>query len=450
MPWHSSALDVEEWRSVMLSAALLLAAALAGLAACRILLSILLRLARSTGPTLGGDLVERLRSPMRILMPLLGIRFVFPPVPTRAEEAVNHLFAICIISVLSWLLINLVLTGRDIVLSRFDVQVPDNLKARTVHTELTVLVRLLLASIVVFSAGTMLMTFDEIRHVGLSILASAGIIGIILGFAAQRSIATLFAGLQIAFTQPIRLEDAVIIEGEWGWVEEITLTYVVIRIWDLRRLVVPVTYFLDKPFQNWTRVSSNLLGTVLLYVDYSVPVDEVRQAFRDILEASDKWDGEVCGVQATNCTDRTVELRLLMSAADASRAFDLRCEVREKILKFLVESHPECLPRLRGDLGGAGPGRLRTDPPRRSRGPEPSRGFTWHGRWSGSRHHPRPPTGSCPRRDSRWCAPRSFRRPAGPWRPGQPCRRQVRGRPCWCRSPDRKHRRHPTPLHRRI
>ena len=152
-----------------------------------------------------------------------------------------------------------------------------------------------------------------------------------------------------------------------GWVEEITLTYVVIRIWDLRRLVVPVTYFLDKPFQNWTRVSSNLLGTVLLYVDYSVPVDEVRQAFRDILEASDKWDGEVCGVQATNCTDRTVELRLLMSAADASRAFDLRCEVREKILKFLVESHPECLPRLRGDLGGAGPGQA----PDRSTAAEP-------------------------------------------------------------------------------
>jgi small-conductance mechanosensitive channel len=202
----------------------------------------------------------------------------------------------------------------------------------------------------------MLMTFDRIRHVGVSILASAGMIGIILGFAAQRSIATLFAGLQIALTQPIRIDDAVIVEGEWGRVEEITLTYVVIKIWDLRRLVVPVTYFLEKPFQNWTRVSANLLGTVFLYVDYSVPVDEVRRELQAILKVSALWDGQVGGVQVTNSSERTLELRLLMSAADSSKIFDLRCEVREKVLAFLQQNHPGSLPRVRADLGGLGPG----------------------------------------------------------------------------------------------
>jgi small-conductance mechanosensitive channel len=192
--------------------------------------------------------------------------------------------------------------------------------------------------------------------VGVSILASAGMIGIILGFAAQRSIATLFAGLQIALTQPIRIDDAVIVEGEWGRVEEITLTYVVIKIWDLRRLVVPVTYFLEKPFQNWTRVSANLLGTVFLYVDYSVPVDEVRRELQAILKVSALWDGQVGGVQVTNSSERTLELRLLMSAADSSKIFDLRCEVREKVLAFLQQNHPGSLPRVRADLGGLGPG----------------------------------------------------------------------------------------------
>jgi len=282
---------------------------------------------------------------------------VVPPlaISAPAAEALKHLFSLCIIAAITWFFMSAALTGQDIALSRFDVKLKDNLRARSVHTELTILVRLLLVAIGVVSAASMLMTFDVIRHVGVSLLASAGVVGIILGLAAQRSLATLFAGLQIAFTQPIRMGDVLIVEGEWGWVEEITLTYVVIKVWDLRRLVVPVTYFLEKPFQNWTRVSSNLLGAVLIYVDYSVPVDKVRQELRDILEASDKWDGQVCGVQVTNCTERTLELRLLMSAADSSRTFDLRCEAREKILAFLLKHYPESLPRLRADLGGEDP-----------------------------------------------------------------------------------------------
>jgi len=339
------------WQSAVLSIGLVAAAALAGLAAYEVLFFIFMRLARRAGATQGLALVQRMRSPVRILLPLLAVMEMVPPlaISAPASEVLKHVFSLCIIAAITWLFVNLALTGQDIVLSRFDVQLDDNLKARSVHTQLTILVKIVLVGIMVLAAGTMLMTFDRIRHVGVSILASAGMIGIILGFAAQRSIATLFAGLQIAFTQPIRLDDAVIVEGEWGWVEEITLTYVVIKIWDLRRLVVPVTYFLEKPFQNWTRSSSNLLGSVFIYADYAVPVDKVRQELRDILQASEKWDGQVCAVQVTNCSERTLELRLLMSAADSSRTFDLRCEAREKILAFLLKHYPESLPRLRTD-----------------------------------------------------------------------------------------------------
>jgi len=289
---------------------------------------------------------------VRMLLPLLAVMLALPPLELSAPvtDGLKHLFSLGLIVAMTWLFMNAALTGQDIALSRFDMQVRDNLRARTVHTELTILVKLVLVAIGIVSVATMLMTFDVVRHVGVSLLASAGMVGIILGFAAQRSIATLFAGLQIAFTQPIRLDDVVIVEGEWGWVEEITLTYVVIKVWDLRRLVVPVTYFLEKPFQNWTRASADLLGTVFLNVDYSVPVAAVRARLQELLQASPRWDGKVCGVQVTGGSERTMELRLLMSAAGSSEAFDLRCEMREKMLAFLLETYPDSLPRMRAEL----------------------------------------------------------------------------------------------------
>ena len=185
------------------------------------------------------------------------------------------------------------------------------------------------------------------RHVGTSILASAGIASVIIGFAAQRSLGTLVAGLQIAITQPIRIDDVVIVENEWGRIEEITLTYVVVRIWDLRRLVVPISYFLEKPFQNWTRVSAHLLGTVMLHVDYTVPLNVMREELDRILEQSKLWDHKVKVLQVTDTTDRTLELRALVSAGNASAAWDLRCEVREAMVDFLQRNYPECLPRTR-------------------------------------------------------------------------------------------------------
>ena len=331
---------------------IILAAALAGVVAYRLLWFLLLRLARSFAAPLDALMVDRLRKPFLFLLPLLGVMLAVStlPLPDASREVVNHLFSLCIIVVITWLLINVALLGQDFVLSRFDVQAQDNLKARSIHTQLTLLVKVVLAAITVVSCAIMLMTFDRIHQVGVSILASAGVISIILGFAAQRTLATLFAGLQIAFTQPIRINDVVIVEGEWGWVEEITLTHVVVKIWDLRRMVVPVTYFLEKPFQNWTRVSANLLGSVFLYVDYTAPLDEVRRVFRGLLQASDKWDGRVSAVQVTNCSERTMELRFLMSAPDSPKAFDLRCEVREGLLSYLQNHHPGCLPRLRTEL----------------------------------------------------------------------------------------------------
>jgi len=196
----------------------------------------------------------------------------------------------------------------------------------------------------------MLMSFERVRQLGTAIFASAGILGIVIGFAAQRSISTVLAGLQIAITQPFRIDDVVIVEGEWGRIEEITLTYVVVRIWDLRRLVLPITYFLEKPFQNWTRESADLLGTVFLYTDYTIPVQEVREELHRILQESELWDGKVWNLQITNMTEKSVELRALMSAQEASTAWNLRCEVREKLLDFIQSKYPGALPRVRAEF----------------------------------------------------------------------------------------------------
>jgi len=196
----------------------------------------------------------------------------------------------------------------------------------------------------------MLMTFEKVRQLGTSILASAGVIGIIVGVAAQRTIATFLAGIQIAVTQPIRIDDVVIVENEWGRIEEITLTYVVVRIWDLRRLVLPITYFIEKPFQNWTRVTADILGTVFIYVDYTVPIQAVREELHRILQNSKLWDKKVWGLQVTNTTEHTVELRALMSAPDASSAWDLRCEVRERLVEFIQKNYPDGLPKVRAEI----------------------------------------------------------------------------------------------------
>jgi len=198
------------------------------------------------------------------------------------------------------------------------------------------------------------MTFPAVRHLGVSLLASAGLAGLIVGMAARSTLSSLIAGIQVALTQPIRIEDAVVLEGEWGWIEEINTTYVVVRLWDLRRLVVPLSYFIEKPFQNWTRTTADLLATAMIYVDYSTPVQELREELHRILQSTELWDKRTWALQVTDATERTIQIRALMSARSGPAAFDLRCYVRENLVQFLRTKHPLSLPRQREEqfVGG--------------------------------------------------------------------------------------------------
>jgi small-conductance mechanosensitive channel len=288
----------------------------------------------------------------RRTLPLLAFMAAVPVLP--ASPGLEQLFrngaSLLLIGVIAFLLFQLVEATAELVVRRHRIDVSDNLQARAIHTQVMVLKKVAVAVIGILTFASMLMVFESARQFGASILASAGIAGIIVGFAAQRSIATLLAGFQIALTQPIRVDDVVIVENEWGRIEEITLTYVVVCIWDLRRLVLPITYFIEQPFQNWTRSAADILATVFLYVDYSVPLDALRGELTRILSASKCWDGKVNVLQVTDAREHTLEIRALASASNASLAWDLRCEVREKLVEFLQQNYPESLPKIRASV----------------------------------------------------------------------------------------------------
>ena len=262
----------------------------------------------------------------------------------------SQLLHILIIFFITWTLVRLTHLSGQLMLSQYNIDQEDNLKARKVYTQIKVFERIAFVVIIVIGLGLGLMTFDSIRHFGVSLLTSAGIAGIIIGLAAQRLILNILAGMQIAITQPIRIDDVVIVEGEWGWIEEITLTFVSVRIWDKRRLIVPSTYFIEKPFQNWTRQSADILGTVFLYTDYKLPLDPLRKEIERLLANTDLWDGQVNVTQVTNANDRTMEVRVLVSAADSPKAWDLRVYLREELIRFIQENYPEYLPKTRIDL----------------------------------------------------------------------------------------------------
>jgi small-conductance mechanosensitive channel len=289
---------------------------------------------------------------VRLMLPLVALVLGIPSLTVSREMqlVLQNAVSLLLIGAVAFVLVQLVQAAEALVVRRFRIDVADNLQARKIHTQVTVLKKVGLVVIGIFTVASMLMVFDSVRQLGTSILASAGIAGIIVGFAAQRSIATLLAGFQIALTQPIRIDDVVIVENEWGRIEDITLTYVTVCIWDLRRLVLPITYFIEQPFQNWTRASADILGSVFLYVDYTVPLAPLRREFERIVEASPHWDGKVKVLQVTDAREHTLELRALASAPDASSAWNLRCEVRERLVEFLQRHHPEALPRLRADL----------------------------------------------------------------------------------------------------
>ena len=333
------------------------AAAVAALLLHRVGSSLLRRATPSTYAAAEGTIVRRARPPARVLFVLVAEHAVAPllPLTPAGLQAVRHALAIGIIVALAWLAIALTEVFQVLVKARYDTGVSDNLRARRVQTKVQLLRRMAILVIAVVALGLVLMTFESVRRIGISLFASAGVAGLIVGIAAQPTLANLVAGLQVALTEPIRLDDVVIVEGEWGRVEEIGMTYVVIRIWDQRRLVVPLRHFIDRPFENWTRSSVELLGTVFLHVDYRTPVEQVRQALHGILRETDLWDGKAWALQVTDATDRTLQLRALMSARDAGNAWELRVHVRERLVAFLQRELPECLPRMRAEVQEGGP-----------------------------------------------------------------------------------------------
>lgn len=247
----------------------------------------------------------------------------------------------------TWLTLNLIKLIKQHVLRKYDIDATDNLKARKITTQFNILERIIVFLVIFLAVGIALISFEEIREIGVSIFASAGVAGIIIGFSAQKMIATFLAGIQIAVAQPIKLDDVVIVEGEWGRIEEITLTYVVVKIWDKRRLIVPTTYFIEKPFQNWTKTSADILGTVYLYTDYQVPFEALRSELTRILQNTDLWDGEVNNIQVTDSKAHFVEVRALVSANDSSTAWELRVHVREQLIRFLQENYPQSIAHTR-------------------------------------------------------------------------------------------------------
>ncbi len=289
---------------------------------------------------------------LRLVVPLIAVILILPTLsfPPSAEGYFLQGSSLVLIGAVGFISYELAVALERAILTQYKVDSGDNLAARKITTQVQVLKKLAVVVIVVLTVASMLMVFPSVRQLGASMLTSAGVLGIILGFAAQRSIATVVAGFQIALTQPIRLDDVVIVENEWGRIEEIALTYVVVRIWDLRRLIVPINYFIERPFQNWTRVSADLLGVVTLYADYTVPVAELRPFIEGIVKASKNWDGKFWNLQVTDATERTMQLRILATSQDASKSWDLRCEIREKILGHLQKHHPESLPRLRAEI----------------------------------------------------------------------------------------------------
>jgi small-conductance mechanosensitive channel len=270
--------------------------------------------------------------------------------PPDFKVGSEHVVGLGLIAALAWLAILLIEVTSDVMTVRYRVDVADNLMARRVQTQFQMVHRIavILVSVVALSLG--LMTFPEIKHIGVSLLASAGVASLVIGMAMKDALANLIAGVQIAFAQPFRIGDAVVIEGEWGWIEEIGMIYVVVRCWDLRRLVLPLSYFMTNSFQNWTRTSADLLAYSYIYTDYTTPVEAVRQELKRILESTPLWSGKVCVLQVSDMDHYTLQLRALMDARNGGDAWDLRCLVRERLIEFLQKNCPGSLPRYRGEM----------------------------------------------------------------------------------------------------
>lgn len=294
----------------------------------------------------------------RVALFVLALFLALPATPLDPQTVwiVVRFLALAAIVLAGWAAIMATDVAADIYLMQFQLDVADNLVARKHVTQVRILRRAVNVVLLMVTIGAALMTSDSVRQFGLSLFASAGVAGLIAGLAARPVLSNLFAGLQLAITQPIRIDDLVVLENEFGTIEEITSTYVVVRLWDLRRLIVPLTYFIEKPFQNWTREGSALIGSVLLHLDYTAPIDRIREQAREIVSQSKLWDEKILNVQVVDARELTLEVRIIVGASSSSAAWDLRCELREKLIDFLQREYPSALPHQRQQVTMAPPG----------------------------------------------------------------------------------------------
>ncbi|UPK30093.1 mechanosensitive ion channel family protein [Bradyrhizobium sp. 195] len=360
MNWQALLADIDRmfgWiPSWFVGLSLVLGAVLLALALHR-LAAWLLNRAFGTRLPLLSVFIERTTGPAQLALCLGAVALVLPlaPLDDTIRTPLMRLFVVAVIALIGWISIRIVDMSAARYLQNFR-DVTENFVARKHVTQVRVFKRVTDTIIVIITVSTALMTFDSVRQYGVSLFASAGAAGIIVGLAARPLLSNLIAGLQIAITQPIRIEDAVIIENEWGWVEDITATYVVIRLWDWRRMVVPLSYFIEKPFQNWTRDTASLIGVIALHVDYRADVPRIRRWLEEAVKQSKLWDGAVVNLQVIDADSRTIELRALVSARNAPQSWDLRCEIREKLVAFIRDEMPEALPRERAILIPSGGG----------------------------------------------------------------------------------------------
>jgi small-conductance mechanosensitive channel len=318
------------------------------------------RAADGRGKTLQQSLIRNMRWPTRLIIPLAAVEVALTAVNIDEHLRTDLLRAVgvALVFAVGFLIVRLTYVFDDVILARYQLDVTDNLKARRIHTQIQVMRRVTVLVVAVVSIAIVLLSIPRVRAAGAGLLASAGVLGIVAGVAARPTATNLVAGLQIAISQPIRVDDVVVVEDHWGRIEQIALTYVVVRVWDLRRLVLPISYFIQNPFENWTRSTADILGWVFLQVDFSAPVDQIRSRFEEIVRRSTNWDGKVAVLHVTDVGDCSMQLRALMSSPDSSRSWELQCEVREQLVAYLRTEHPYALPRRRtevlsgeGDLG---------------------------------------------------------------------------------------------------
>ncbi|MCW2944924.1 MAG: Small-conductance mechanosensitive channel-like protein [Actinoallomurus sp.] len=299
-------------------------------------------------------IVRRCAKPAFAVAFVAGVRAGLPSrhILNTAGPDIRHILSLTVIGSVTWLLVQATYAGTDVAIHHLmTIEGERNVRARRIGTQVLLLRRMSAVIIVVIAAASMLVTFPVVRAVGTGLFASAGVAGIVAGIAAQSTLSNVFAGLQLAFSDALRIDDVVVVDAQWGRIEELTLTYVVLRLWDERRLVLPVSYFVHNSFENWTRHSTRVIGTVLLHVDWSVPVDELRAELYGILREHPLWDQKDWVLQVTDVLPNgMIQLRALMSAADSASAFDLRCDVRERLVAYIRDEHPSALPRFRADL----------------------------------------------------------------------------------------------------